>query len=307
MSHYPLRLKLGAIAALLFFAAALVVVGLVAWRQHTLAESVGGNAAWHAHKLDRDAVELRSFLARPDPTAERPLMALRIRLELLYSRLNLLKEGDITQLLARIEIAEALVGQVESHLAAMDAQLSRLERLDADARNQLISRLDILNGVTERLVIAINGHLAEATTEERRALQTLYVVLLLLILAMSLAALLVVIFLFRESRDNAAARRELETLSRELEVTAQRAESSSRAKSEFLATVSHEIRTPLNGVIGMSDLLQDQPLPVKARHFADTIHDSAQRLLELINDLLDLSRSRPSAWRSRSAPSTWPS
>ncbi|WP_108445681.1 ATP-binding protein [Halomonas denitrificans] len=290
MLHYPLRLKLGAIAALLFFAAALVVVGLVAWRQHTLAASVGGNAAWHAYKLDRDTVELRSFLARPDPAAESPLLALRIRLELLYSRLNLLKEGDITQLLAKIDIADELVGQVESHLDAMDAQLRRLDRLDADARSHLISRLGILGGVTERLIIAINGHLAEATTEERRALQTLYVVLLLLILAMSLAALLVVVFLFRESRDNAAARRELETLSRELEVTAQRAESSSRAKSEFLATVSHEIRTPLNGVIGMSDLLQDQPLPVKARHFADTIHDSAQRLLELINDILDFSK-----------------
>lgn len=290
MLHYPLRLKLGAIAALLFFAAALVVVGLVAWRQHALSESVGGNAVWHAYKLDRDTVELRSFLARPDPAAKRPLLAMRIRLELLYSRLHLLKEGDITRLLARIDIAEELVEQVESHLDAMDAQLRRLESLDAGARSQLSSRLGILGGVTERLIIAINGHLAEATTRDRRALQTLYGVLLLLILAMSLAASLVVVFLFRESRDNAAARRELETLSRELEVTAQRAESSSRSKSEFLATVSHEIRTPLNGVIGMSDLLQDQPLPVKARHFADTIHDSAQRLLELINDILDFSK-----------------
>jgi len=290
MPHYPLRLKLGAIAALLFFAAALVVVGLVAWRQHALSESVGGNAVWHAYKLDRDTVELRSFMARPNPAARRPLLAMRIRLELLYSRLNLLKEGDITRLLAEIDIAGELVAQVESHLDAMDAQLRRLESLDGDARSNLISRLGILGGVTERLIIAINGHLAEATTGERHALQTLYVVLLLLILAMSLAASLVVVFLFRESRDNAAARRELETLSRELEVTAQRAESSSRAKSEFLATVSHEIRTPLNGVIGMSDLLQDQPLPVKARHFADTIHDSAQRLLELINDILDFSK-----------------
>ena len=290
MLHYPLRLKLGAFAALLFFAAALVVVGLVAWRQHALSESVGGNAVWHAYKLDRDTVELRSFLAHPDPVTERPLPATRIRMELLYSRLHLLKQGDITRLLAEIDVAEELVRQVESHLDAMETRLSRLERLDADARSQLISRLGSLGGVTERLIIAINGHLAEATTRERRALQTLFGVLLLLILAMSLAALLVVVFLFRESRDNAAARRELEALSRELEITAQRAESSSRAKSEFLATVSHEIRTPLNGVIGMSDLLQDQPLPVKARHFADTIHDSAQRLLELINDILDFSK-----------------
>ncbi|TDR50138.1 TMAO reductase system sensor TorS [Halomonas ventosae] len=289
MLRYPLRLKLGAIAALVFFAAALVVVGLVAWRQDSLAESVGGDAAWHAYKLDRDTVQLHSFLARPDLSRE-SLQALRLRFELLYSRLTLLQNGDITQLLGNIRVAEQLVPEIERHLQALDEQIRGLERLDDEARASLTQRLETLGGVTERLIIAINGHLAETTTRERQRLQTLYGVLLLLILAMSLAGSLVVAFLFREARDNAAARRDLEALSRELEVTAREAESASRAKSEFLATVSHEIRTPLNGVIGMSDLLQDQPLPDRARHYADTIHDSARLLLELINDILDFSK-----------------
>ncbi|MGM0984301.1 MAG: ATP-binding protein [Pseudomonadota bacterium] len=289
MLRYPLRLKLGAIAALVFFAAALVVVGLVAWRQDRLAESVGGDAAWHAYKLDRDTVQLRSFLARPDLSRE-SLQALRLRFELLYSRLTLLQDGDITQLLDNIRVSEELVPEIERHLQALDQQIRGLERLGDDALADLSQRLEALSGVTERLIIAINGHLAETTTREREQLQTLYGLLLLLILAMSLAASLVVAFLFREARDNAAARRDLETLSRELEVTARQAESASHAKSEFLATVSHEIRTPLNGVIGMSDLLQDQPLPERARHYADTIHDSARLLLELINDILDFSK-----------------
>ncbi|CAM3434231.1 ATP-binding protein [Halomonas lysinitropha] len=289
MLRYPLRLKLGAIAALVFFAAALVVVGLVAWRQDSLAESVGGDAVWHAYKLDRDTVQLRSFLTSPDLSSE-PLKTLRLRFDLLYSRLNLLQDGDITQLLDNIRVAEELIPQIERHLQALDDQIRGLERLGDDALADLSQRLEALGGVTERLIIAINGHLAETTTREREQLQTLYGVLLLLILAMSLAASLVVAFLFREARDNAAARRDLEALSRELEVTARQAESASHAKSEFLATVSHEIRTPLNGVIGMSDLLQDQPLPERARHYADTIHDSARLLLELINDILDFSK-----------------
>ncbi|MDI5934457.1 ATP-binding protein [Halomonas kalidii] len=284
--HYPLRLKLGAMAALLFFAAALVVVGLVSWRHDSLAQSVGGDAAWHAYKLDRDTVQLRNYLAQPDPTLEQ----LKLHFELLYSRLTLLRGGDITELIETIPMARRLVDEIEGRLEALDADIARVERLDSEARLTLDRQLEALGGPTERLIIAINGHLADTSTREREQLRTLYALLLALILAMSIAALLVVIFLFREARDNAAARRTLEALSRELEATARSAESASQAKSEFLATVSHEIRTPLNGVIGMSDLLLDQPLEARARHYAATIHDSAGLLLELINDLLDFSK-----------------
>ncbi|MCH4562488.1 ATP-binding protein [Halomonas sp. EGI 63088] len=283
---YPLRLKLGAMAALLFFAAALVVVGLVSWRQDSLAQSVGGDTTWHAYKLDRDTVQLRNYLGQRD----RNLEELRLRFELLYSRLTLLRGGDITELIDTIPVAIGLMDEIEERIEALDASIERLESLDSDVRLTLDRQLEALGVSTERLIIALNGHLADTSTREREQLQTLYALLLVLILAMSVAALLVVVFLFREARDNAAARRTLEALSRELEVTARSAESASQAKSEFLATVSHEIRTPLNGVIGMSDLLLDQPLEGRARHYADTIHDSAGLLLELINDLLDFSK-----------------
>ena len=77
MLRYPLRLKLGAVAALLFFAAALVVVGLAAWRQEELHQSVIGDAAWHAYKLDRDIIQLRSDLVQQVGSA-RSLDALRL-------------------------------------------------------------------------------------------------------------------------------------------------------------------------------------------------------------------------------------
>lgn len=65
------------------------------------------------------------------------------------------------------------------------------------------------------------------------------------------------------------------------------------AKSEFLASVSHEIRTPLNAIIGFSDAMKSRlfgPVPAKYAEYAELIHESGRHLLELIGDVLDLSK-----------------
>lgn len=70
------------------------------------------------------------------------------------------------------------------------------------------------------------------------------------------------------------------------------AEAANVAKSRFLATMSHEIRTPLNGIMGMAQLMvSPESLPEREyRMYARTIYDSGQTLLNLLNDILDLSR-----------------
>jgi len=97
------------------------------------------------------------------------------------------------------------------------------------------------------------------------------------------------------------SRRELEQQKQQLAELAEkyalernRAEAANRAKSEFLANISHELRTPLNAVIGFSEVMQQAlfgPLGhAKYQEYARDIHDSGAYLLEVINDILDMSK-----------------
>ena len=85
----------------------------------------------------------------------------------------------------------------------------------------------------------------------------------------------------------------LDTRLAEAEAGRERAEAEARAKARFLANMSHELRTPLNAIMGFSDIMRSRlfgDLSPKYGEYAELIHESGQHLLDLINDVLDVTK-----------------
>jgi len=95
----------------------------------------------------------------------------------------------------------------------------------------------------------------------------------------------------RQNRELVSNLKHVENINLQLREAKEKAEESDRFKSAFLANMSHEIRTPMNSIMGFADLMRQMDLtPEKIKQFADIIYSNCDQLLNLINDIIDLSK-----------------
>jgi len=103
----------------------------------------------------------------------------------------------------------------------------------------------------------------------------------------SLLLLIVIIYWNRKLSKEISLRKKMQN---ELQIAMEKAESATKAKSEFLANMSHEIRTPMNAILGFADLMKKTPLTTLQESYLSTIKSGGATLLNIINDILDLSK-----------------
>ncbi len=109
-----------------------------------------------------------------------------------------------------------------------------------------------------------------------------------LALGLTLSILLTIsVFFILESK---SAEKRLKVLNEDLNLQKEKAEASSKAKTDFLSTMSHEIRTPMSGIMGLIEILKDEKDEVEIRKYLDMLEISSKNLLALISDILDINK-----------------
>jgi len=228
--------------------------------------------------------------AAADPATARE--QLQLRYDIFISRIGLLQTERAQRVLSdspeygtaqrairdfvdRCDLYLGQDAQAPFSAAAMTALLADLEALDAPVHQMLLAG-------AHRVALQVATR-SDAIARHNRVSMALTVFLLALAGVFGYLAQ-------RRMRQLEDSRRALQAMANRLDDAREQAQRASQAKSEFLTNMSHAIRTPFHGMLGMLALLRESRLDVRQQELLRTAVDSADHLLGLLNDIVDLSK-----------------
>lgn len=209
-----------------------------------------------------------------------------LRYDILWSRIPGILEAEESARLRNFDDIEKTVTELKKTLTALDDAVKTLEPDDYKKLSFIHDQLMPYSSRLNRLASLVVSSTNEVGQEYLQGLEKRTSVLELSVIMILIGSILLVGLLVVESLKV----RNLLTQAKNAE---QRAEEANQAKSAFLANMSHELRTPLTGIIGFSGMMEQEtmgPLPPKYKEYAEDIEKSGKHLLDLINDILDLSK-----------------
>ena len=281
-------------------AMALMVAAVVQWQQMSLLRPTVA--------FDSNALVEATFRAEVEywrlrerwPVAGQVLLdaqdesdKLPLRYEIFVSRVGLMHDGAHKRLLQNNPEIMAAVALAQDFIAQADPVFQAAQTGAALDVRQLVAlrpQLVALGPSIHAMALRAAHHVAQQTTMRQQAVQQHNVVSIALTVFLSVLMLTFAFIAFRQLRRLDQRRQRLEELSHWLRESQREAHAANTAKSAFLANMSHEIRTPFQGLLGMLSLLEETGLNPRQHDLLGTATESADHLLQILNDILDMSQ-----------------
>ena len=276
---------------------ALLAVALVQGRQATLLNqtvTVGDDyVVLTVYQVETEYLRLCNQWHRAiDPRIPLDRDALQLRYDIWISRIGLLHNDRTSRVMfGQADFSDTL-RQIDAFIVRADELLGAKPQrpVTRDALEALEPALMALGEPTHGMSLRAAHHVGAQLAQRNVAVRQHNQVGLGLTIFLSALTLAFALISLRQMRQLEQRRAALEELAANLRVARRDAEAASEAKSMFLANMSHEIRTPFHGLMGMLSLLRETGLNPRQIDYLRTATESADHLLAILNDILDMSQ-----------------